>query len=789
MRLLSIFFWVVFAQSMQAQFAVHGNVRTADGQPLEGAQLALNTQSTSADVNGRFSFTALAKGNYHLHVVYVGYREIDTLFNLQSNLHLQLVMQPEVTTLDEVQLAQSRINTALQKKSALTTEVVTPAELRKFRQGSLSQSLERIAGVTSMNIGASQSKPVIRGLGFNRVVVTENGIKHEGQQWGADHGLEMDQFATGSVKIIKGPASLQYGSEAIGGIIQIEKPEPPKAHTTGGNVELTGKSNNESIGGSVNLYTRTHSWFAQARVTASDYADYQVPVDRIHIYSSPAPLHQNRMRNTAGNELNFHLNTGYLGTNWETVFYASHLQSQSGLFANAHGLEPRNVDNSLHDSSRRDLQNPRQQVAHSKIQNRTRIKSGQHQWEIEAAFQRNYREEFSDYIPHGFMPSTYPTALGIAENLEREFDKSVYTVVVHDQLDWRNHRLRWGVNGEYQNNAIGGWSFIIPAFKQRTAGVFAYDHWEVTDLWSVHAGVRFDYGRIETERYRDWFTSIVNDLPLYVQRSQPLAKTFYSPSWALGVNYNPGEWAFRANIGQSYRMPQAKELAANGVNYHQFSYELGNPNLAAEKAYQLDLGVSYENADWAVEATPYLNYFPNYIYLNPTPQYDYQYGAGNQIYQYTQNEVWRSGFELRTDYRLNTQWRIEAVGEYVYARQTSGPKRHFSLPFTPPASALFSLHYTRDFNRIKKVYATLDYKLVAEQNRIAPPEQTTAGYQLVNLACGGMINWNQQPIEVQVQIQNLFNTTYYNHASFYRLIGVPEPGRNLVISLQIPFLI
>lgn len=789
MRYIFLLLLALLPKVMQGQASLYGTITSSKGQPLEGALVAVGTLPATADANGEFELLNLRKGTHHIHVMYVGYKTIDTTIVLENSKRIVFTMYPDQVTLSEVNVRAKSLNTQEKQQSALGVQTVNEDYLRKFRAGSLMQSLERVGGITAMSIGSGQSKPVIRGLGFNRVVVTENGLKHEGQQWGADHGLEMDQYAVGKVQLIKGPASLQYGSEAIGGIIQIEKPTPPQAHTAGGSVEATGKTNNQFIGGSVQLYGRNQHWFADGRITATDYADYKVPVDYIRIYSYRAALHNNQMRNTAGRELNAHLNAGYLSEQFQSVFYLSNLQSQSGLFANAHGLEPRFVDVNLHDRSDRDIHHPNQKVNHFKLMNRTTYQRGIHNWKMEIGYQNNFREEFSDYIPHGSMPTVYPAQMSIPENLERQYQKHVYSLALSDQFKVNSHEISIGINSEIQDNNIDGWSFIMPAFNQETAGIFAYDKWQIQDKLLVHLGARFDIGHIQTERYQDWFTTAVNDLPIYVQRSQTMSKTYYSPSWALGVNYNPSQWAFRANIGQSYRMPTAKELAANGVNYHQFSYEKGNPNLDAEISYQVDLGIIWENETLALEVSPFYNYFPNYIYLNPTPVYDYSYGAGNQIYEYTQNQVMRYGGEFTADYRLSPSLKVGFVGEYVYARQLSGPKKNFTLPFSPPASGMFSIHYSRDFKWVKNVYTTLDYKLVAEQNRIAPPENKTAGYQLINLALGGSLPINNQQIELSLQVQNLLNSTNYNHTSFYRIIGVPEPGRNIILTAKIPFTI
>src|SRR5690606_21842427 len=269
------------------------------------------------------------------------------------------------------------------QEESLNLEVVGKDFVYRNLGGSLMKTLERLPGVQTIGIGSGQSKPLIRGLGFNRVVVVDRGIKHEGQQWGADHGLEIDQFAAGEVELIKGAASFAYGSDAIGGVIDIKPFPVPAENTAGGSVDLVGKSYNNLYGTSLNLFGRKNNWFADARFTWQDYSDYRVPADTVYVYDYAVRLHENHLRNTAGHETNVHLGAGYTGDRFRSVFYLSNVYNKSGFFANAHGLEPRNVDAEWHDSSERDVQMPSQQVNHLKLINRSAYSLPGHRLEMD----------------------------------------------------------------------------------------------------------------------------------------------------------------------------------------------------------------------------------------------------------------------------------------------------------------------------------------------------------------------------------------------------------------------
>lgn len=781
-----------FQVNAQRNFKLTGTVTDENGTILSGASVVISPGNNGILTNeeGDFIFNGLAKGSYSIQVSFLGYEtKKDTLWiDADKVVNVKLKFTP--LSLEEV-VVQDNYAEIRKKTESLNVEVVNDDYLKQNLGGSLMQSLERLPGVSTIDIGSGQSKPVIRGLGFNRIVVVENGIKHEAQQWGSDHGLEIDQYAADRLEVIKGPSSLIYGSDAIGGVIDIKQNHIPEKNSINGKIDLTGKTNNRLAGTSIMFAGRKDWFYGKLQATVSDYGDYRVPTDSVEIYSYKAPLHNNQLRNTAGQEYNFHLGFGVLFPQFQSRFYISSVNSKNGFFANAHGVEPRNVDTDLHDKSSRDILYPYHQVSHFKVVNKTFWQLGNVNYSADLGYQHNFRQERSEYVSHGYMPPVFPDYLEMDEDLEREFDKHVYSGRL--KINYKaNQALVFdcGVSGEFQDNNIDGYGFIIPAFTQYSTGTFFLAKYSFSNRSIISAGMRYDYGKINTRVYNDWFQSPVDDNEEmeYLQRAGDLTRNFSNISWSMGYNYTPEDWIFKMNVGKSFRMPIAKELAANGVNYHNFSYEVGDPDLDAEVSYQLDAGVEYHSKRFAIGTTPFVNYFSNYIYLNPTSEHDRLYGNGNQVYRYTQSKVFRFGGEIHAHYQLLKSLQVGIMGEYVYAEQLSGEKKGFTLPFSPPASAIINLKYrTEQLAFILNPYITVDYRLTAAQNRIVPPEETTDGYQLVNLGAGGKIIIGSQDMEISMQVQNLFNQKYFNHTSYYRLINIPEAGRNFMLNVSIPF--
>lgn len=665
----------------------------------------------------------------------------------------------------------------IQMRSSVNTISIGKEFLQNNFSGSLMQSLRGIPGVKAMSIGSGQSKPTIRGLGFNRMVVTEDGIKHEGQQWGDDHGLEIDQFAIDHIDVVKGPAALLYGSDAIGGVINLYSNYIPTKKFQGA-VSLFGRSNNESVGLSARLQGITGGFYWKANTTLIDYADYRVPTNSIQYFSYDIPLKDKLLRNTAGLERDGSVTLGYKGINFHTELKLSDAYTKSGFFANAHGLEVR-LSSIDYDKSRRDIDLPYQSVNHFKVMSHTVYQEGQLALELNLAYQNNHRKELTEPIAHGYMPTP-------PNSLEREFKKDTYTANLMTRYDLNErHSLSAGVNGEYQHNRRAGWGFIIPDFEATSFGAYAFDRYTIKKDLIVNAGVRYDHVRTNIHSYTDWFKTPVSATDtIYKERSQDLCRSFNSLTWSAGINYATAGWILKANIGKSFRVPIPKELGTDGVNYHIFRYEKGNPNLNPEESYQLDAGIHWGNDRLTIQFDPYLNYFPNYIYMNPTPNY-YE---GLQWYYYTQSRVIRCGFELQADWKILPSLSAEFKGEYLYAEQLSGEKKGYTLPFSTPWSADATLRYSFCRKNVgNEGFVAMNMHVTGRQNNIVPPEKPTPGYYTLNLTAGKDFAFGERTLRLSLNAENLLNRKYYDHTSFYRLIDVPEPGRNVALMATFEF--
>ena len=300
----------------QSSFRINGFVMNEDKAPIEAATVLIDGSHIvgQTDRNGFFQLTLSGSKLVTIHIDALGYFPLSVPFTVASDLKRNFILRKNDMELNEV--------------------VVSGDSKRNIQMGSsqnLIQSLEGIPGVKAMNIGSGQSKPAIRGLGFNRMIVVENGIRHEGQQWGEDHGLEIDQFAIDNIEIIKGPGSLLYGSDAIGGVINMQSDYVP-VNTFEGRLNLFARTNNESIGLFSQLAGRKDKFYYKANMTLIDYADYKVPTDSIQYYSYYIKLKDRRLRNTAGKEQNAGVTLGYISERFKSDFQISNVYAKSGFF-------------------------------------------------------------------------------------------------------------------------------------------------------------------------------------------------------------------------------------------------------------------------------------------------------------------------------------------------------------------------------------------------------------------------------------------------------------------------
>ena len=694
----------------------------------------------------------------------------------QKSDSIKSLLLPDVVVTESYQQRQA-------KKSALAVDVVDQDFLRKHFTGNFMQAMENIPGVQAMDIGSGFSKPMIRGMGFNRIAVLENGIKQEGQQWGADHGLELDAFNIGTVNVLKGPSSLLYGSDAMGGVIDITSPPVPSVDMLFGDVTLLGKSVNGTLGGSFMLGIKKSFWYAQVRYSEQHFGDYRIPTDTIVYLTQKMPVYWRKLKNTAGIERNIGFFAQYQRQRYKANYSVSNVYQKTGFFPGAHGIpDASRVED---DGDSRNMELPYSKVNHLKV---TTLQ--QYAWEKlvlsgDFGFQNNHREEWSVFHTHyGSQPVPEKDP-----DKELAFNLNTLSASVKVRFigssSWE-HALGW--DGQHQRNDISGYSFLLPEYYRSTTGLLWLTTYKPNNVISVSGGMRYDYGYIHISSHEDAYLADYlrkqgydeEQVEHYKWNSHAVKKKFGDYSFSLGLVWTPSErHMVKANVGRSFRLPGANELAANGVHHGTFRHEQGDANLKSEQGWQMDASYNLRYNGFSISVSPFVSWFSNYIFLRPTGEWSVLPHAG-QIYRYTGAEVLFAGTEATIDIHFLRSFNYRISGEYVY---TYNCDEHIPLSFSPP----FSMRNTLTWQR-KQVMLYAEWQSIARQNRVDRNEDRTPGANLFHL--GGSLNIpirGNQAIEITLTARNIFNTRYYNHLSFYRKVEIPEPGHNFQLLIKIPF--
>ncbi|MFI3280819.1 MAG: TonB-dependent receptor [Rikenellaceae bacterium] len=681
----------------------------------------------------------------------------------------------EVVVTGNIQRQEQRIN-------PLSIAIVDREDIVRHFSGNVMQSLEYIPGVQSMSVGSGFSKPMIRGMGFNRVSVVEGGVKQEGQQWGADHGLEIDAFNVERVNIRKGSSSLLFGSDAMGGVVEILQPALPTSDGLFGEVDLIGRSVNGLLGGSLMMGLKKGRWLVKARHSEQHFADFAVPTDHVVYLTQIMPLTDGRVNNTAGYERSSSLYARYGGSNFSSAISLSNAYQKAGFYPGAHGVpDPSRV---YDDGDLRDVDLPYSTVNHLKVSSLNKYwwSGGWASWDL--GYQNNHREEMSEFHTH-YSTQTAPEVDPDLEILLALQNFSSDTKLHIDHSQRLSSEVAW--SAAYQDNQIGGYSFLIPAYRRFTTGVAYVADFEVSDAFRLSGGVRYDFGNISVEEYQDEYLadyllsqgydeSAVEENEM---RSYNLDRNFGDYSLSLG-----GVWSvnsqntLRANIGRSFRLPNANELVANGVHHSSFRHEQGDPTLDSERGWQADLGYEYSSDRISFSLSPYVSWYASYIYLQPTLEWSVLPHAG-QIYRYTQCEALFAGGEAALSVNLSKQWQYKASVEYTYSCNID---ERISITFTPPTTMRNEISWNKGAFTL-----SAEWKMVADQNNVGRNEDPTPGANLFGFRAVVSLPFISDGVTMVASVDNIFDTKYLNHLSYYRYVEIPEPGRNFQLSIKIPF--
>ena len=653
------------------------------------------------------------------------------------------------------------------KHATAPVSIVSAQVLRATSASNIIDAISHQPGVSQLTTGGSISKPIIRGLGYNRVVVMSEGVRQEGQQWGDEHGVEVDGSSVGSVEILKGPASLMYGSDAMAGVV-IMHPQPTLGEgEMRANVSTEYQTNNGLFAYNLSMAGNQQGFVWDAR-----YSDKMAHAYK-NKYDGYVPGSQFRER--AGRLM--------LGVNkaW----------GHSRLTCTAYHLTPSIVEGER-DQETGDL------VCSS-------VSPTSYRKSLPFQQVKHYKAVWDNSLN---LPSGYLKAIiGYQQNRRQEFEESEDEYELYLKLHTLTYDLRYvtnerdgwkfstGIGGMYQKSGNEGEECLIPDYRLFDFGVYATATKAIGERWTLNGGMRYDHRRL----------------------SEALSRHFNGLTGSVGAVCNISDhFNLRLNLARGFRTPNMSELASDGVHEGSIRYELGNQQLKAEYSLQADLGLDFTSRYVSAQVALFANRIDNYIF---THRLDQEIEEGYLTYAYTQGDARLLGFEAGVDFHPIHSVHFSNTFSYVDARQMNASADTKYLPFTPAphwASELkwelshhshgtVNHHHTTDAahrSLLNNLYLAAGLDCYLKQTHIYSADDTetpTPAYALVSLSAGTDIQVKRRKVaELYVTADNLLNRAYQNHLSRLKYAdenvvtgrrGVYNMGRNITFKVVVPIVL
>ena len=721
---------------LNAQNSVSGTVTDLKNQPIKGVSVYASElhKGTATDENGKYTFTNLPNRNLKLTFTFIGFGIQNKIINnLQKENTLNVILEETIFQMDEV-IVSTAFN-KIQSQNVMKVEHQSIKELQRKGTATLIEGLATIPGVSQVSTGTSIGKPVIRGLSGNRVLVYSQGVRMENQQFGDEHGLGLNDAGIESVEVIKGPASLLYGSDALGGVLYFNPEKFADANTFRANFGQKLFSNTLGSNSSLGLKTSTENWKFLARGSYNTHSDYTIP-------------NGERVTNTRYNETDFKTGIGYSDSKFSTVLRYNYNNLDLGIPEN--GI--------IEQSTSKKTGFPKQGVFNHLLSLNSIVYLKNSKLDVDLGYVANDRSEFAD---------------SDIASLHMKLKTFNYDAKYH-LPKIGNVESIFGIQGMHQTNVNSGNEYLIPDATTNDFGVFGTANYE----WGsnvLQGGLRFDNRQITTQEYgtagqEGYFKAI--------------DKSYDSFNASLGYKTNLAEdLTLRLNVASGFRAPNLAELTSNGIHGGTNRYERGNSDLKTEQNVQTDVNLEYKNSHFEFFANGFYNHINNYIYTAPT-------GAvigKNDVFDYIQNNAKLYGGEIGLHFHPHPlDWlHFETSFETVTGKKQSRNVGSEFLPLIPANN--WNNTIRTEFvikNWLEDGFATLNFSSTFNQNNVSGFETKSNGYTLVNLGFGGKVKLGKTALDINLNGNNLLDKSYIAHLSRLKTDGIPNIGRNIVFGVN-----
>ena len=746
--------------------SISGFVVNENGTALPNAAVTVSAlhRMCASDENGKFAIPNVPRGLYLVEFALIGYKgEACELVVAAEDVSMRIVLTASPLELPALTVT-AEPQPAFILEAPLSTTVIEGRQLERERGQSLGQTIEYAPGVAAFSGSPLSMKPVIRGLSAQRVLVMAGGVRLESQTWDEPQSPEINILDVDRIEIVRGPNSVLYGSDALGGVVNIVKSDLQSASEGAPTLRgiFTGNlfSNSPQAAGGISVNGASTEWNYRGNFTARYAGDYSTPGGTT---ADGGRVGAGKVFNSGGNEINGSASVG-TKKGWGTlVFDATHF-GQKYFIAPEPGRKEYelNINTMTYDSI---PAAPSQEILHETGSVYADLPFSFARLELTGTYQRNSRKE--EGVAESDADEQKKADLGIKPEAQLILNTFSFDAKAH------HHAVgplsgTVGISSTYQTNTTEGQNAIIPGFTSFNIAGLAYEEYRVISNVRLTGGVRLDSRRLHADANSQLGNA---DQVLH----------FNAATGSFGVTWSAIEpITFSVNAGRGWRAPVAAELFFKGSDEGAVRYKIGDSSLKPEISLNIDGSLRYASSGFAAELSVYQNKIDRYIFLLPTGQQV----SGLDSYRYTQANATLVGGEFSLQAEI-AKWCV-AMGGADIVRGTNN-ETNSPLPLIPANRIKGGLRFQGDeVAGVRAAYASLKVRYVLEQNRTGLFETPTPSYSLLDFGVGGEVLLASQKFMLDLNVDNVLDKAYYDHLSRYKDFAL-DPGRNIELRISAPF--
>ncbi len=710
---------------------------------------------------GEYIIRGIGSGIINIQFSKTGYKSFVTTIDMKEEATvLSVELEPSAVELQEVTVTSN--STSLPSNIPYSVSTIASNELNRTGNMSVMTSLATEPGIDKISVGNGISKPVIRGLSFSRILLYHNGTRIENQPWDDRHDLGINENGVERVEVIKGPAALIYGADALGGALIFVDEKPAVAGTKTGSVNFGFFSNTLGLNLDAGLKGASdNGLFWSVRAGGQSHTSY--------IQGSGLDLKKNSDEEefAANSKFQSFNGKGMIGLSkkWGvSKLTYSFMNQQIGIIENETDSTKTAVEQN-EEQRDREMEAPYQDVTSQIISSENTLLCGKSKWNLNVAYQHNDRKEFEP-LPR----KQKELAIGLELN------------TISYDLKWtsdagKKFGITLGTQGMFQQNENFGKEILVPNADVSDLAGYAMLRYDI-GKWNFLAGGRFDLRHIEAEGSEEGEVD-TNE----VRPEIDFEKDYQPVNGSIGLVFKPSEeFTIKGNFASGFSAPNYAELGTYGRHEGTYRFEIGNSELSVGQNFEGDLGVDWMTKSFGVSISGYYNFINNYIYIG-------QRGDSIDelpVFNIKQNDAVLKGAEISLDIHPE---KVKWLDLKTSFGMTQGElKKGGNLPWIPAKKLVSELKFKRSkLDYIRDPYVSFAVSHYFAPHDVAAYELASADYTLLDLHLGGTFKWGNQYMDITLSCMNLLNEGYFNHLSLIKSIGIKEMGRDFVLQLRVPF--